>query len=302
MKLIKKFESYSQEREEMCKYLCNVCGCNMSELHDKSDEELEEMCRTMNQESHMNSYNENFNSMSREEMCNYLCRCGYNEDELDNCSEEELRMMCSEEEENEENDNEETYESKSKWIQDAIKKPGSLRKSLNKKKDEKISASEIDSELQALRGKDKDPKKKGVQGLSKRDLAKYRKLNLAKTLKGLKEHQDTQNYMFFGNLQTIKRLIDEMLEMDESKVDTILSNGHNWAVDHLATSKDDIEEVFNFLAGHDVPTEDHGHATHDGSFDGDDSEPSHEEMEGHLANKDLENEMKGIKSFNDFKK
>jgi hypothetical protein len=191
-----------------------------------------------------------------------------------------------------------------KWIKDAIKKPGSLRKSMKKKEGEKISKTEIDSELQALKGKDKDPKKKGVQGLSKKDLSKYRKLNLAKTLKGLKEHQETQNYMFFGNLQTIKRLVDEMLEMDESELDNILKE-HNWALDHIATSKDDIEEVFNFLAGHTDPSEDHGYATHDGSFGGDDSEhiePSHEETEGHLDNKDLEDEMKNIKSFEKFGK
>jgi hypothetical protein len=30
-------------------------------------------------------------------------------------------------------------------------------------------------------------------------------------------------------------------------VDKIISNGHNWAADHISTSKDDIEEVFNFL-------------------------------------------------------
>ena len=156
-----------------------------------------------------------------------------------------------------------------KWIKDAIKKPGSLRKSLGKKESEKISKPEIDSELQALRGKDKDPKKKGVQGLSKNDLSKYRKLNLAKTLKGLKEHQETQNYMFFGNLQTMKRLIDKMLEMDEAKVDEILKD-HNWALDHIATSKDDVEEVFNFLAGHKNDI-DHGFQTQD-MMSGDDSE------------------------------
>jgi len=74
----------------------------------------------------------------------------------------------------------------------------------------------------------------------------------AKTLKGLKEHKETQNYMFFGNLQTMKRLIDKMLEMDESEIDEILKE-HNWALDHIATSKDDVEEVFNFLAGHNSP-------------------------------------------------
>jgi hypothetical protein len=98
--------------------------------------------------------------------------------------------------------------------------------------------------------------------------------------------------MFFGNLQTIKRLIDEMLEMDEAKVDAMLSNGHNWALDHMATSKDDIEEVFNFLAGHDVPSEDQGHIH---------NEPSHEETEGHLAHKDIEDEIRNIKSFSNFK-
>ena len=66
-------------------------------------------------------------------------------------------------------------EKSNKWIKDAIKKPGSLRKYLGKKEGEKISKNEIDSELQALRGKDKDKSKKGVQGLSKKDLAKYRK-------------------------------------------------------------------------------------------------------------------------------
>jgi hypothetical protein len=239
------------------------------------------------------------NYMSREEMCRVLCRNGYEMHELEECSNQELDEMCRNCN-NQEEENDEAYEAKSeKWIQDAIKRPGALRKKLGKKGEEKISSSEISKELSELKSKDKDKDKKGVQGLSKKDLTKFRQLNLAKTLKGLKEHQETQNYMFFGNLQTIKRLVDELLEMDESKIDAILSDGHNWALDHIATSKDDIEEVFNFLAGHDVPTEDHGHATHDVSFD---DEPSHEETEGELANKDLESEMKGIKSFNDFKK
>jgi hypothetical protein len=29
-------------------------------------------------------------------------------------------------------------------------------------------------------------------------------------------------------------------------VDMILSDGHDWANDHIATSKDDVEEVKNF--------------------------------------------------------
>ena len=63
--------------------------------------------------------------------------------------------------------------------------------------------------------------------------------------KSLKE--DLGNYMFFENLKIIKKAVDEMLQLDEKMVDGILTNGHNWAVDHIATSKDDVEEVYNFL-------------------------------------------------------
>jgi hypothetical protein len=59
--------------------------------------------------------------------------------------------------------------------------------------------------------------------------------------------QEPDNYMFFGNLKTIKRHIDAMLEMDPQMVDSILSDGHGWAVDHIASSLDDIQEVANFL-------------------------------------------------------
>lgn len=59
---------------------------------------------------------------------------------------------------------------------------------------------------------------------------------------------ESQNYMFFNNLATIKRLVDDMLEMDEKEVDDMLTNGHNWALDHMATSKDDVK-IYNFLRG-----------------------------------------------------
>ncbi len=77
-----------------------------------------------------------------------------------------------------------------KWIQDAIKKPGSLKKSLKKGKGEKLTKTEINDEIRKLRGKDKDKGKKGLQGLTKRDLLKYRRLSLAKTLKSMKESNE----------------------------------------------------------------------------------------------------------------
>ena len=55
------------------------------------------------------------------------------------------------------------------------------------------------------------------------------------------------NYMFFGNLKLIKKYVDAILEMDANQVQEILSNGHDWAADHIATSKDDVQEVGDFL-------------------------------------------------------
>ena len=138
-------------------------------------------------------------------------------------------------------------EKKDKWIQDAIKKPGALKKSLGKDKDEKITKTEIEKELSKLKAKDKDKKKPGTQ-LDKKDATKKRRLELAKTLKSIKENHEEGNYMFFSNLETIKRLVDKLLEMDKSEIDTML-NEHDWASDHITSSKDDIEEVFNFIAG-----------------------------------------------------
>lgn len=59
--------------------------------------------------------------------------------------------------------------------------------------------------------------------------------------------RDEQNYMFFQNLMTIKDAIDDLMQMDREKVDMILTNGHAWAVDHITTSADDIEEVYHFM-------------------------------------------------------
>jgi hypothetical protein len=52
--------------------------------------------------------------------------------------------------------------------------------------------------------------------------------------------------MFFQNLKTIKRNIDSLLAIDASKVDELL-HAHGWAIDHICTSKDDIEEVTDFI-------------------------------------------------------
>lgn len=60
-------------------------------------------------------------------------------------------------------------------------------------------------------------------------------------------HDNVQHYMFFKNLQTIKDSIDVLMQMNPTEVDMILTNGHDWASDHIASSKDDIQEVTDFL-------------------------------------------------------
>ena len=74
---------------------------------------------------------------------------------------------------------------KKDWIKNAVEEPGSLRKKMGLKKDEELTSSDIRKKISQLKKKDKDPSKKGVQGLGKRDLKTYRQLNLAKTLRGL---------------------------------------------------------------------------------------------------------------------
>ena len=59
---------------------------------------------------------------------------------------------------------------------------------------------------------------------------------------------ELNNYMFFQNLHTLKNAVDEMMELDPHEVDQILTNGHGWALDHIATSVDDVEEVYHFMA------------------------------------------------------
>ena len=63
------------------------------------------------------------------------------------------------------------------------------------------------------------------------------------------DERDSKNYMFWQNLKTIHHSCGELLKMDKDKIDEILDNGHDWAIDHVATSADDIEEVYHFIEG-----------------------------------------------------
>ena len=71
--------------------------------------------------------------------------------------------------------------------------------------------------------------------------------DIQKALKEVLKEEELKNYMFFQNLKEIKQNIDELLSLSETEVDNIISNGHDWAAEHITTAKDNIEEVTSFL-------------------------------------------------------
>jgi hypothetical protein len=60
-------------------------------------------------------------------------------------------------------------------------------------------------------------------------------------------HEHSQRYMFFSNLQQMRRQCDMLLDMDKSMIEEILNNGHDWAQDHIAEAKNNMDQVFDFL-------------------------------------------------------
>lgn len=65
--------------------------------------------------------------------------------------------------------------------------------------------------------------------------------------KTLSEQRTTENYMFFGNLEQMKRQIDELMSIDPQQIDQLLQNGHDWADDHISKSKENLDHVYEFF-------------------------------------------------------
>lgn len=90
--------------------------------------------------------------------------------------------------------------------------------------------------------------------------------NESKRLKSFNEHKTTNNYMFFANLQTMKRYIDAIMNLSQEEVDEILSE-HDWASDHISVACENLEHVHNFLLNHEVPSHDNEDDEDDNEFD-----------------------------------
>jgi len=59
--------------------------------------------------------------------------------------------------------------------------------------------------------------------------------------------EETQRYMFFSNLEQMKRQCELLLELDPTMVESILDHGHDWAQDHIAEAKNNMDQVFDFI-------------------------------------------------------
>lgn len=125
---------------------------------------------------HLKTFESFGTDMSKEEMCQYLCKCGYDMMDLENCSVEELHAMCMGEKESE------SMQEKKKWIQDTKMKKGALHKQLGYDEDEKIPAGILKKIVDGEVGS-----KVKIKGEEHTITALMKKrANMAQTLKGLK--------------------------------------------------------------------------------------------------------------------
>lgn len=63
------------------------------------------------------------------------------------------------------------------------------------------------------------------------------------------DSSDDGTYMVLQNLMQIKNDIEKILSFkDEKDFSKLVTGEHAWAGDHITTSKDDIEEVANFIS------------------------------------------------------
>mgnify|MGYP007044038101 CR=1 FL=1 len=80
-----------------------------------------------------------------------------------------------------------------------------------------------------------------------KQIVKLNETHLTKLIKKVLSEQESQRYMFFSNLEQMRRQCDLLLDLDHDMVESILENGHDWAQDHIAESKNNLDQVFDFL-------------------------------------------------------
>jgi hypothetical protein len=80
-----------------------------------------------------------------------------------------------------------------------------------------------------------------------KNIIKLSESDLNRIIKKVINEQESNRYMFFSNLQQMRRQCDLLLDLDPEMVEGILENGHDWAQDHISEAKNNIDQVFDFL-------------------------------------------------------
>jgi hypothetical protein len=79
-------------------------------------------------------------------------------------------------------------------------------------------------------------------------IVKLTESDLNRLVQKVLKEQEVADYMFFSNLQQIKRQCEILLEMDHQQIDEIINEGgHDWADDHVTEAKNNMDQVFDFL-------------------------------------------------------
>ena len=79
-------------------------------------------------------------------------------------------------------------------------------------------------------------------------IVKLTESDLNRLVKKVLKEQEVADYMFFSNLQQIKRQCEILLDMDPQQIDEIINEGgHDWADDHVTEAKNNMDQVFDFL-------------------------------------------------------
>jgi hypothetical protein len=71
--------------------------------------------------------------------------------------------------------------------------------------------------------------------------------DLSRIITRVINEEENTRYMFFSNIEQMRRQCDILLEMDRSMVEEILEDGHDWAQDHISEAKNNMDQVFDFL-------------------------------------------------------
>jgi hypothetical protein len=102
--------------------------------------------------------------------------------------------------------------------------------------------------LPSIQLKDKENKEyKLVKESNMKKIVKLTESDLNRLVKKVLNEQEQSNYMFFSNLEQIKRQCEMMLEMDPDMIDKIIQDGHDWADDHISEAKTNMDQVFDFF-------------------------------------------------------